>query len=197
MSIASNLLGMPPPPSFVNRYHLAARLGTGCSGVVFSAFDRKTGEPVAIKLARRKRGLRWSLLCRTFANEAEMLKRCVHPNVIGLRCLLTGPDEVALALELVSGGDAQQLLQRHGALSEPVACAITCQVAHALEHIHACGVLHRDVKLENLLIASIDGPRVLLCDFGHACDCGAAAAEEPTAPPFSGTTGYAAPEAAE
>ena len=63
--------------------------------------------------------------------------------------------------------------------------------------LEKCKFIHREVKLENLLIASIDGPRVLLCDFGHACDCGAAAAEEPTAPPFSGTTGYAAPEAAE
>ena len=66
-------------------------------------------------------------------------------------------------------GDCQQLLQRHGALAEATVHSMITQLHGALSHLHSCGVLHRDVKLENLLCDTASRPpAVVLCDLGHA-----------------------------
>ena len=76
---------------------------------------------------------------------------------------------LVLTLEMVPGGDLQQFLQRHGALAESAVDAVLLQLCSALAHVHGCSVLHRDVKLENLLVAHPGPtPQVKLCDFGHA-----------------------------
>ena len=95
------------------------------------------------------------------------MRRCHHPNLVECLGFFHGEDELALLMTLAPGGDCQQLLQRHGALSERAATAIVQQLAAALHYMHTGpGVLHRDVKLENVLIGG-DG-YVKLCDFGFA-----------------------------
>ncbi|MGB0800906.1 MAG: protein kinase domain-containing protein, partial [Ilumatobacteraceae bacterium] len=98
-----------------------------------------------------------------------MLERCAHENIVRVHTLFRGPRDLALTLELIPGGDVQMMLQRHGALAESAACSIVRQLAMALRHVHSVGVLHRDVKLENLLVLRpVPSPLVKLCDFGHA-----------------------------
>ena len=126
---------------------------------------------------------------RTFENEAALLSRCSHENIVQFIELYQGPRELALVLEAIPGGDAQMLLRRHGALTERAASAIVRQLASALHHMHSLSVLHRDVKLENLLVVRPGAsPIIKLCDFGHAAPISAADDA------FTGTVGYAAPE---
>ena len=176
--------------SFAATYALQQRLGDGGTAVVHAAVHRETGELVACKLGQRRRSsTRWSRTQQVFAHESEMLRRCAHPHIVQWLGLFHGPGEIALVLEHVGGGDIQMLLERHGCLAEHAVRAILTQIVSALQHVHACGVLHRDVKLENILVERPGAaPQVKLCDFGHsaiasdACDG------------FTGTTGYAAPE---
>ena len=133
--------------------------------------------------------MRWSRAVRTFEHEAAMLERCAHEQVVRLFDLYQGPRDLSLVLEYIPGGDMQQLLQRHGALAENAVNAIILQLATALQHVHKCDVLHRDVKLENLLVVRPGAsPIIKLCDFGHAAFL--AHADDG----FTGTVGYAAPE---
>ena len=131
------------------------------------------------------------------------MRRCHHPNLVECLGFFHGEDELALLMTLAPGGDCQQLLQRHGALSERAATAIVQQLAAALHYMHTGpGVLHRDVKLENVLVSDVGytatgTPRIKLCDFGHSCllegSCHGAARDDG----FRGTQGYAAPEVAQ
>ena len=137
------------------------------------------------------------------ARSQELMRRCHHPNLVECLGFFHGQDELALLMTLAPGGDCQQLLQRHGALSERAATAIVQQLAAALHYMHTGpGVLHRDVKLENVLVSDLGytamgTPRIKLCDFGHSCllegSCHGAARDDA----FRGTQGYAAPEVAQ
>lgn len=173
------------------RYALRARLGHGCSATVFSARDLASGDSAAVKLAQWKPKIKWPLVVQVFRNEAVLLQRCVHPNIVGFHGLYEGRDEIALVLQLVDGSDCQNLLQRHGCLAEPAVGAIVHQLCEALRHMHGLGVLHRDVKLENILVCSTERmPRIKLCDFGHSCDL----AKVDQRDHFFGTKAYASPE---
>ena len=81
-----------------------------------------------------------------------MLERCQHEHIVRLLGTFQGPRDLVLALEFVPGGDIQMLLQRHGALAEPAVGAIIRQLSLALQHVHSLKLLHRDVKLENLVV---------------------------------------------
>ncbi|KAL3933063.1 MAG: hypothetical protein SGPRY_000450, partial [Prymnesium sp.] len=87
-------------------------------------------------------------------------------------------------------GDLQQLLERHGCLSEGSSVSITFQLASALDHVHCHDILHRDIKLENVLVSSADSPKIKLCDFGHSARISALTRSDR----FLGTPGYAPPE---
>ena len=175
--------------SFSATFSLREKLGDGGTAGVHKAVRRDTGDEVAVKIVSRQQGMRWSRAVRIFEHEAEMLRLCAHSNVVSVFGLYQGPRDLALTLEMVPNGDMQQFLQRHGALAEHAVNAIILQLVRALAHVHSCGVLHRDVKLENLLVVHPGAaPHVKLCDFGHSTsdDC--------KKDGFTGTVGYAAPE---
>ena len=174
-------------------FDTGARLGSGCSASVYVVRDRTTGEQAACKLAQRRPNLRWSHLQSHFAREVALLRQCAHPNVVGVRCLYQGSEHLAIVLELVVGGDLQQLLKRHGALAEPAVHTIMAQLFSALGYVHSRGILHRDVKLENILVTTAASPQIKLCDFGHSCST----ERDTVADNFRGTEGYQAPELAE
>jgi serine/threonine protein kinase len=85
---------------------------------------------------------------------------CVHPHIIGCRGLYMGSEDLAIVLDLMPGGDCQQLLKRHGALAEPAVHTIMEQLFDALACVHAQGILHRDVKLENILVTTAISPQI-------------------------------------
>lgn len=147
-----------------------------------------------------------------FEHEVKLLRTCVHPRIIGCRGLYHGSQDLAIVLDLMPGGDCQQLLKRHGALAEPAVHTIMEQLFDALDCVHSRGILHRDVKLENVLVTTAVSPQIKvgliaarecdthvhwpltlcpqLCDFGHSCHAGAIGQPDN----FRGTEGYQAPE---
>lgn len=130
-------------------------------------------------------------------HESDLLARVGHhPNLATRRGFFEKSYQCALVLDLVEGGDCQQLLQRQGALPEASVRSMMCELHSAIRHLHLLDVLHRDVKLENVLVdTSVRPPSVTLCDLGHAICC--SAVEQPTDRHFFGTPGYAAPEVRE
>ena len=170
---------------FGDRYVLRSRLGSGCSSSVYAVRDLSGGD-AACKLAQRRPKLRWSQLQvrpprarpashtrtnahtapltlraqRHFEHEVKLLRMCVHPRIIGCRGLYMGSEDLAIVLDLMPGGDCQQLLKRHGALAEPAVHTIMEQLFDALTCVHAQGILHRDVKLENILVTTAISPQI-------------------------------------
>jgi serine/threonine protein kinase len=155
---------------------------------VFRAVDTETDEPVAVKILHGEVGE-----ARRFRSEVETLGRLDHPNVVGLRG--SGVDAAGvhyLVLDLVEGPTLTEATL-DGPLSTDRTVRIAEQLADAVAHAHANGVVHRDVKPSNILLDSSDRPR--LGDFGVAR---LAAATRVTATGFVvGSAAYLAPEQVE
>lgn len=145
------------------RYRVERELGRGGAGTVFLADDLALGRKVALKVYhRRGRAERTRLLV-----EARMAARLEHPGVVRVFDL----DEplAAISMERVLGGSVRQALTKGGL---PLARIVRVfhTTAEALAHIHAAGIVHRDVKPSNMLLRADD--RVVLTDFGVACRAG-------------------------
>jgi Protein kinase domain len=154
---------MPPPlrPGAEHGpYELLEELGRGAFGVVYRARDRRDGRPVALKVLTSVAGSG----AERFAREAAGLARLRHPGVVGLLDAGVARGFPYLAMELVEGGSLEDL-ERFGA-SPTRAAQLIRDVALALAHAHAQGVLHRDVKPANILLDALGRPR--LADFGLA-----------------------------
>jgi len=182
--------------SFDDRYTLHGKLGDGLTACVYLARDRKTGQCFACKLAERRgrSATTWSRLADVMRHESQLLQQVGHhPNLVKQQGYFENASESIIMLDVVNGGDCQQLLQRHGALPESTVQNMMMQLHGALSHLHASGVLHRDVKLENVLCDTASRlPTVVLCDLGHAAFADAVHTDRK----FYGTPGYAAPEVA-
>ena len=147
------------------RYRLLSRAGAGGSAQVWRAEDEQTGEIVAVKrlhpvvfadpAARRR-----------LERESRALQELDSPNIVRIRDSHVTDDEAALVLDYVPGVSLHQRLAEHGRLPVAEAIAVIEHVAAALTTAHAAGVVHRDVKPANIILAE-DG-RALLTDFGVA-----------------------------
>jgi len=178
----------------VGRYQIIRELGRGGFGVVYEARDVDLGRHVALKalrpdrLGRRgkngesQRALRLSLL----QQEAEMVARLQHPNIVTLFDLVVQDSLPFLVLELLSGETLQAALAK-GPLPPGEALDIGVQVARGLAHAHAAGVIHRDLKPSNVF-RTRDG-LVKLLDLGLARGLAGDALL-----PRAGTPGFMAPE---
>lgn len=140
---------LPPGTRVADRYRLDVVLGRGGFGVVYLARDEREEREVALKILRADRLT--GLSRRRFEREAEIARRIVHPHLV--RVLDFGPteDTVYLTMERVRGETLRDRLAR-GAIAVDEAIRIATEVLHALEALHAQGVLHRDVKPSNLLL---------------------------------------------
>mmetsp|Transcript_63167 Transcript_63167/g.105064 ORF Transcript_63167/g.105064 Transcript_63167/m.105064 type:complete len:444 (+) Transcript_63167:118-1449(+) len=176
-----------------SHYQLQNKIGDGVTACVYSAIHVKTNKVFACKIAdQRYDGEAWQRVVQILRHELAMLKLIgPHPNVVRWHDLIQSCSCVILVLELVQGGDCQQLLRRHGSFPEWRVHPMLFQLRNAVHHLHAQQVIHRDVKLENVLCdLSSWPPAVKLCDFGHSCRFAESKAELK----FLGTPGYAAPE---
>lgn len=151
--------------SVVNRYAVEAQIGRGGMATVWRATDTLLGRHVALKR------LRPSLMddaesAERFRREAETVARLTHPGLV--RLLDRGEDSEGpfLVMELVEGEDLKARIRRDGPLPPPEAARICAQVARALEHAHRSGIVHRDIKSQNVLLDR-EG-RAKLTDFGIA-----------------------------
>ncbi|GAA3565775.1 serine/threonine-protein kinase [Kribbella ginsengisoli] len=170
------------------RYRLLAPLGHGGAGEVWRGEDSVLARPVAVKLLRRLEGDQMDAVER-FRTEAQAAARLTHPNVVATYDVGTANGQVFLVMELVDGPDLAQLLRTKGLPSERFVADIAMQGARALDAAHAAGIVHRDVKPANFLLAP-DGT-LKITDFGIAQASGADGA---TGPVLLGTAGYVSPE---
>ncbi|MBK7076658.1 MAG: protein kinase [Myxococcales bacterium] len=179
---------MGPEPGLVGaivaqRYELIELIGHGGMGDVYRALDRELDEEVALKIVKDALVNVPGVLER-FRVEVKLARRVTHKNVARTYELGRADGLTFFTMELVAGESLTERL-RAGPLPAGVAVAIAVELCDALAAAHAVGVVHRDLKPDNVLIAR-DG-RVVLTDFGVA----AVAADESAT---SGTPRYMAPE---
>ncbi|MFI7064103.1 serine/threonine-protein kinase [Kribbella sp. NPDC050124] len=170
------------------RYRLLTLLGRGGAGEVWQAEDTVLARQVAVKLLRRLEGDPMDAVER-FRAEAQAAARLMHPNVVATYDVGAAGEHVFLVMELVSGPDLLQLMRTSGLPSGKLVADIAVQGARALDAAHGAGIVHRDVKPGNLMLAA-DGT-LKMTDFGIAKGVGA---ESTGVGVLLGTASYVSPE---
>uniref|UniRef100_A0A7S1BJJ1 cGMP-dependent protein kinase n=1 Tax=Corethron hystrix TaxID=216773 RepID=A0A7S1BJJ1_9STRA len=178
-------------------------LGEGAYGTVHVAYDRATGEKVALKKISKR-----YTNSTSFRRETNALLRIYdiggHPNISGLRDMYEDSTHFYLIIDLVKGGEMFEFLIRKGAFSEADAARLLKQVAKALNFLHGVGVVHADLKPENLMLSTFESRNAILkvVDFGCASvsemgQIGSLAdfSCDPIPPASAGTIAYWPPEA--
>ena len=162
------------------RYRLEELIGTGGMANVYKAYDSATGQTVAVKVLKEEHRNDAEFV-RRFAREAQAVLTLSHPNIVESYDVGNDADTGApyIVLEYVEGGTLKDLIKEKGALSPKMAVNIACQVLDALQYAHGCGIIHRDVKPQNVMI-TLKG-KAKLADFGIARDA------EATTRTFAGT----------
>jgi serine/threonine protein kinase len=186
---------MTPRPSAaplgaLGEYDLLSLLGEGAMGTVYRARHRRTREVVAVKVMPADVA-RSPVLLKRFEQEFRIAAKLDHPNVVrAIEHCGEGPTPF-LVMELVEGESLGEKLEREGRLSEEEALRIIAQVAHGLHRAHRQGLIHRDIKPDNILVTP-EG-RAKLTDLGLAKDSDAGAGLTRTGRGL-GTPAFMAPE---
>ena|GEM_PF-841461 len=152
------------------RYEIEALLGEGGMGVVFKAHHKVIEKPVAIKLLKREVSKEESVVQR-FLQEAKAASRIGHPNIVDVTDFGTLPDGLAyFVMEYIAGKTLAHLLYEHAPIPVQRAIPIVAQLARALAAAHGKGVVHRDLKPDNIFVVDRDGMSdvVKIVDFGIA-----------------------------
>jgi serine/threonine protein kinase len=173
------------PVSFGRRFSLEAHLDSGGMGQVYVALDRRQGRRVAVKLTTAS-STSQRMLFRDEAHRLAMLHHRAVPSLVAHGALSQG--QLYLAMELVDGLNLRDLVQQQGPLPPARAAHVLDQMLAALEEIHAAGMVHRDVKPRNVMVARYTDA-VKLVDFGLV-----APVEEQLSAHQMGTPVYLAPE---
>ncbi len=154
----------------LGRYTLIERLGTGGMGEVWRAEDRTLRRDVALKVLKPEHGRNRTAIGR-FEREVMATTRLTHPNTVRIMDHGVTPDGLwYYAMELLDGCDLYQLIKQEGPLPVPRVLALMVQACGSLAEAHGRGIVHRDVKPENLFVATLGGvhDHVKVLDFGIA-----------------------------
>ncbi len=171
---------------------LKERVGSGVYGEVYRAFDESLRREVAVKLL--KTGTRSSdLLAAKILHEGRLLARVRHRNVVTVHGVETHGDRVGLWMEFLRGGTFEQLLERQGPFGGREASLVGQDLCRALAAVHGAGLVHRDLKAQNVIRE--EGGRVVLMDFGTGLLLDDDEAVKSA--PMAGTPLYLAPEVLE
>lgn len=177
-------------------YLIEDQIGRGGMGVVFRARNTVTDQVVALKLMAPD--LADNIVFRErFIREAEAGPNLGHPNIVPVFETGDADGELFIAMELIEGTDLKELIQRDGPLDPKRALSIFRQAASALDAAHESGMVHRDVKPQNILIVPRETPqgsdRAYLTDFGLVRPMASETSASRTGQVF-GSVAYMAPE---
>ncbi|MGH3910234.1 MAG: protein kinase domain-containing protein, partial [Pseudonocardiaceae bacterium] len=172
------------------QYLLEAQIGTGSSGTVWRARRRRDGAVLAAKLLRADLAEDRTVRIRLLTEQATLV-RLSHPHLVPVHDLVAEGSQLAIVMDLVEGEDLRSLLRRR-AVGRATGVRLLTEVAAALAAVHQAGVVHRDVKPENVLVTPGPRSQAMLTDFGLA-----KALDSPTLTRHNqviGTPAYLAPE---
>jgi serine/threonine protein kinase len=178
--------------TFAERYDLIEELGTGGMGKVYKAFDKKIEEEIALKMLRSEITGDKKTLSR-FSNELKIARKIVHKNVGRMYDLGEAEGVHFITMEYIPGEDLKSFIKRSGQLTVGKALSIAKQICEGLSDAYELGVVHRDLKPQNIMIDNDGNARIM--DFGIARSL---KAEGMTAEgTVIGTPEYMSPEQAE
>nr|XP_038957443.1 sperm motility kinase Y-like [Rattus norvegicus] len=158
-----------PPPSpdpsiseegtFHSQYKVLKTIGKGSHAKVLLAHHRLTGTPVAVKVLRKNK--QWF---RPAMTEANIMRKINHPNIVSLLQVIENKTRIYLIMELVEGQQLYQYIRESGHIEEDEARQIFEQILSAVSYCHGKGIVHRDLKLDNIMIDK--NKKVKVIDFG-------------------------------
>jgi len=150
-------------------FRIDSLIGQGAVGSVYLAEDVQSGSAAAVKLLGDELAGDERFRQR-FLRESELAASLDHPHVVATLATGEAADgRLYLAMEYIDGSDLRELLRREGALEPSRAIDLVGQVGEALDAAHAAGLVHRDVKPGNVLVAErVEGEHAYICDFGLA-----------------------------
>jgi HAMP domain-containing protein len=151
---------------FGGRYEIQSVLGKGGMGVVYKARDRDLDDVVAIKILRGEALSADPTLLERFKQEIRLARRITHPNILRTHDLGETGGLRYLSMEFVKGITLKQMVESRQVLPTPVALRIAKQICAGLAAAHEVGVIHRDIKPQNILIEPGGGLKIM--DFGIA-----------------------------
>jgi tRNA A-37 threonylcarbamoyl transferase component Bud32/TolB-like protein len=180
------------PGEFAGRYRIERELGRGATATVYLAYDSESARQVAIKVLRPE--LAESLGARQFLKEIRLTATLSHPNIVPLLDSGDSAGRLYYVIPYMDGGTLRTRMTRERQMTLGAAVAIVQTLARALDYAHQQGVIHRDVKPENVLFS---GDEAHLADFGIARALERAAGDTTTSTGIvRGTPAYMSPEQA-
>ncbi|CAN0064031.1 unnamed protein product [Lampetra planeri] len=169
-------VGTPPAPrrrqgvkrhrhkhNLKHRYELEETLGRGTYGKVKRAVERATGRKVAIKFISKER-IKNEKDMGQIRREIEIMSSLHHPHIVSIFEVFENKDKMVIVMELASHGELFDYLNAHRPLRETEARRLFRQIVSAVHHCHKSGVVHRDLKLENILLD--ESCNIKIADFG-------------------------------
>lgn len=151
------------PPTTLDYYEFVKCIGKGAFGKVTLGIHKLTGKYVAIKTIDKVL-IKDEFSKRKIFQEVYILKKIRHSNIIRLLEVFESNKHYLMVMEFAGGGDLLHFIKRRGRMQESDAKFIFKQIAYGLAHIHCRSVIHRDIKLDNILLDCESG--VKICDFG-------------------------------
>uniref|UniRef100_A0A3B3QJR9 non-specific serine/threonine protein kinase n=1 Tax=Paramormyrops kingsleyae TaxID=1676925 RepID=A0A3B3QJR9_9TELE len=175
----------------VGNYLIGRKLGEGSFAKVREGLHALTGEKVAVKVIDKRKAKKDSYVTKNLRREGQIQQMIRHPNITQLLDVLETENSYYLVMELCPGGNLMNRIYEKKRLEEKEAQKYVRQLVMAVEHLHRAGVVHRDLKIENLLLD--ENSNIKLIDFGLSNCAGILGYSDP----FStqcGSPAYAAPE---
>lgn len=181
-----------PIPDAWGPFAISGELGHGSYGTVYRAIDKNLNLPIALKVIRPVAPADREA-CAVALDEARLLAQINHPNVVRIYGAEQLGDEVGISMELVRGRTLDRMVRELGPFNADEAMLIGIDLCRAAAAVHAAGLLHGDIKANNVMRAQ--GGRTVLMDFGAGRDLKAAA--DRSGRRTIGTPAYLAPEVLE
>ncbi len=191
ISSISAFQGLQPGVLFGGRYEIMGVLGQGGMGAVYKARDRELDRLIALKVIRPELATDPAILAR-FKQELILSRNITHKNVVRIFDLGEADGIRFISMEFVDGEDLRTILRRDGKFSSKEASAVIEQVCRALDCAHSEGVIHRDLKPQNIMRDK--NGRIVVMDFGLARSLGDSGMTQTGA--LVGTLEYMSPEQA-